>query len=86
LIIFTASPVIEDILTGECSNLTLKYKNNSAPCRCLAGHRWVTDDEELGPIPSDVMLVNKLSYNDDIEAGASLMGGTIALFLFNDWI
>ena len=75
---FEIRNLIEDILTGECTNLTLRYKNNFVPCRCLAGHRWVAD--ELGPIPSDVMLVNKLSYNDDIEAGASLMGETSMVF------
>ena len=66
--------LMDDVLFGRCRNLTLKYKNNSVPCRVLAGHRWL--DTKLGPSPTDVMLVNKLSYNDDIEADASMMGDT----------
>jgi len=65
---------IADILWGRQENLTLKYKNNYVPCRSLPGHRWVSD--KLGPIQTDVMVVNKLSYNDDIEVGMALSGDT----------
>ena len=33
-----------------------------------------------GPVASDVMLVNKLSYNDDVEARGAMMGETGLLF------
>lgn len=67
-----------DVLWGTCRTLTLKYKNNYVPCRSLAGHLW--SSEELGPVHADVMVVNKLTYNDDVAANASMLGETSLLF------
>jgi uracil-DNA glycosylase family 4 len=66
------------ILLGECRSLTLKHKNNFVPCQLLPGHRWTS--ENAGPIQTDVMMINKLSYNDDIIAHASMMGESGVLF------
>ena len=65
---------------GRVRDFTLTYKNNAVYVPMLPGHVWKQESDEVGPVPSDIMLVNKLSYNDDIEADGAMMGETGMLF------
>ena len=68
------------MLYGRMGDFTLTYKNNAVYVPMLPGHVGMKKSCNPGPGQCDVMLVNKLSYNDDMEAKGAMMGETGRLF------
>jgi uracil-DNA glycosylase family 4 len=74
---------IGKVLYGKERGFTLTYKNCAIPCGILPGHTWTQQDNTDGPVMSEVMVVNKMTYNDDVEVGASMLGETSLLFYYH---
>jgi uracil-DNA glycosylase family 4 len=70
---------ISDIIYGVHGSFTLTYKNCTVPCDILAGRLWFNGGE-CGPKPAEVMVINKMTYNDDIAAGSTMHGETAQMF------
>jgi uracil-DNA glycosylase family 4 len=64
---------------GEVNSFTLTYKNNLITCPTLPGHIWNYDPLTInitGAQPAEVMLINKLLYQEDLDAGGVMWGAT----------
>jgi uracil-DNA glycosylase family 4 len=72
--------LIRVLLYGEFQQFSLSHKNNLVQVPVLPGHLWTRPDKK-GPVQKDVMVVDKMLYNDDLDAGGAMAGTTCLMFL-----